>query len=127
MLSLKNLLKIEILPFCVYGRLFLVRHYGKLGPTDLKGRTTAAQNWLIRQLKDPYVKRARQESYRCRSAFKLLEIDEKFNILKPGYIVLDCGSAPGSWSQVAVRRVNADGAGKYLYVYHRFNFNVILN
>jgi len=115
MLSPTNLLKIETQPFCVYGRLLLVRRYGKLGPTDLKGRTTAAQNWLIRQLNDPYVKRARQQSYRCRSAFKLLEIDQKFNILKPGYMVLDCGSAPGSWSQVAVRTVNADGAGKYAY------------
>ena len=95
-------------------RLLLVRHYGKLGPTDLKGRSTAAQNWLKRQFNDPYVQRARRESYRCRSAFKLLEIDQKFDILRPGYIVLDCGAAPGSWSQVAVRRVNADGAGMYV-------------
>jgi len=113
MLLTLNSSKIKSLPFSMYGQLLLARCYGKLGPTDLKGRTTSAQNWLIRQLKDPYVKRARQESYRCRSAFKLLEIDEKFNILRPGYVVLDCGSAPGSWSQVAVRKVNADGACKY--------------
>jgi len=112
-LVMLNLLKIKTLPVYVYGRLLLIRHYGKLGPTDLKGRNVTAQNWLIRQLNDPYVKRARQESYRCRSAFKLLEIDQKFDILRPGCVVLDCGAAPGSWSQVAIRRVNADGASKY--------------
>lgn len=51
------------------------------------------------------MKRARQESYRCRSAFKLLEIDDKQHILRPGYVVVDCGAAPGSWTQVAVNRV----------------------
>jgi len=112
MLPAINLLNVETLPFCVYRQLLLVRLYGKLGPTDLKGRKTAAQNWLKRQWKDPYVQRARQENYRCRSAFKLIEIDQKYHILKPGYVVLDCGSAPGSWSQVAVRSVNADGASK---------------
>jgi len=112
MLSICSFLSTETLPVFVYGRLISARCYGKLGPTDLKGRKTAAQMWLKRQWKDPYVRQARQESYRCRSAFKLLEIDEKFHILRPGYVVLDCGSAPGSWSQVAVRSVNADGASK---------------
>jgi len=112
MLPAINLLCIATLPFYIYGRLLLVRRYGKLGPTDLKGRKTAAQKWLQRQWNDPYVRRAREESYRCRSAFKLMEIDEKYHILKPGYVVLDCGSAPGSWSQFAVRTVNADGASK---------------
>nr|CAI5817071.1 unnamed protein product [Callosobruchus analis] len=46
---------------------------------------------------------------RCRSAFKLIEIDDKFKILNPGDIVVDCGASPGSWTQVAVKRVNADG------------------
>lgn len=68
-------------------------------------------------MNDPYVKKAREESYRCRSAFKLIEIDDKFHILKPGHVVLDCGAAPGSWSQVAVRRVNALGDGVYYTVY----------
>lgn len=112
MFYVKSLLSTEKLLFCAYGRRLLIRCYGKLGPTDLKGRKTAAQKWLKRQLNDPYVQRARQESYRCRSAFKLMEVDEKYHILKPGYVVLDCGSAPGSWTQVAVRSVNADGAGK---------------
>jgi len=112
MFSIFSFVSIETLQFVVHRRIFSVRCYGKLGPTDLKGRKTAAQNWLKRQWNDPYVSRARQEHYRCRSAFKLMEIDQKFNILRPGYVVLDCGSAPGSWSQVAVRSVNADGAGE---------------
>jgi len=109
-----SLISVQTRPFNVHGLSVFVRPYSKFGPTDLKGRKTAAQNWLKRQWSDPYVKRAQRESYRCRSAFKLLEMDQKFHILKPGYMVLDCGSAPGSWSQVAVRGVNADGASKNL-------------
>lgn len=74
-----------------------------------KGRTGAEHLWLMRQLKDPYVKAAKMECYRCRSAFKLLEINKKHGILRPGLRVLDCGAAPGAWSQVAVPRVNATG------------------
>lgn len=66
----------------------------------------------MRHLKDPFVKAAKAESYRCRSAFKLLELNEKHHILRPGLRVLDCGAAPGAWSQVAVQRVNATGAGE---------------
>lgn len=46
---------------------------------------------------------------RCRSAFKLLELDERFKFLQPGQVVIDCGASPGSWTQVAVKKVNADG------------------
>ncbi|XP_006167932.1 rRNA methyltransferase 2, mitochondrial isoform X2 [Tupaia chinensis] len=74
-----------------------------------KGRTGAEHLWLTRHLKDPFVKAAKIESYRCRSAFKLLEMNERHQILKPGLRVLDCGAAPGAWSQVAVQRVNAAG------------------
>ena len=87
------------------------RYFSKLGPTDLKGRKSSAQRWLLRQLKDPYVRRSRMDQYRCRSAYKLLEIDDKYDILQPGFVVIDCGSAPGSWSQVAVKRVNALNTG----------------
>ncbi|XP_061212979.1 rRNA methyltransferase 2, mitochondrial [Neopsephotus bourkii] len=66
--------------------------------------------WLERHMKDPFVKAAKQQHYRCRSAFKLLEIDDKLHVLRPGLSVLDCGAAPGAWSQVAVERVNALGA-----------------
>ncbi|XP_058705562.1 rRNA methyltransferase 2, mitochondrial [Poecile atricapillus] len=72
-------------------------------------KTGAEQRWLERHLKDPFVKAAKQQHYRCRSAFKLLEIDNKLRVLRPGLAVLDCGAAPGAWSQVAVERVNALG------------------
>ncbi|XP_055387701.1 rRNA methyltransferase 2, mitochondrial [Condylostylus longicornis] len=57
-------------------------------------------------MKDPYVEKAKQMNYRCRSAFKLLEIDNKFHIIRPGEVILDIGAAPGSWTQVAVERAN---------------------
>ncbi|KAL3876745.1 hypothetical protein ACJMK2_034542 [Sinanodonta woodiana] len=79
----------------------------KKSPENLKGKSLSSQLWLRRQLNDPYVQKARVENWRCRSAFKLLEIDDKRDILKPGNIVIDCGAAPGSWSQVAVKRVNS--------------------
>ncbi|XP_075230810.1 rRNA methyltransferase 2, mitochondrial-like [Lycorma delicatula] len=74
----------------------------------LKGRKTSSQEWLKRQFSDPYIEKAKLANYRCRSAFKLLEIDDKYKILKPGDIILDCGASPGSWSQIAVSRTNAD-------------------
>ncbi|XP_023269518.1 rRNA methyltransferase 2, mitochondrial [Seriola lalandi dorsalis] len=74
-----------------------------------KGKTPAEQRWLTRQLKDPYVKASHAQNFRCRSAFKLLEIDDKFRVLQPGDSVVDCGAAPGAWSQVAVQRVNSAG------------------
>lgn len=76
----------------------------------VKNKGVSSNHWLSRQLSDPYVEKAKLMNYRCRSAFKLLEIDEKYNILKPGFIVIDCGASPGSWTQVAVKKVNADGA-----------------
>ncbi len=64
----------------------------------------ASQAWLRRQLNDPYVAAARKQGWRSRAAFKLLELDQKFALLKPGLSVLDLGAAPGGWSQVAVRQ-----------------------
>ncbi|XP_006112938.1 rRNA methyltransferase 2, mitochondrial [Pelodiscus sinensis] len=75
----------------------------------LKSKTGAEHRWLERHLKDPFVKATKQHNYRCRSAFKLLEIDDKHKFLCPGLSVIDCGAAPGAWSQVAVQRVNALG------------------
>lgn len=69
--------------------------------------------WLERQSRDPYVKRAREEDWRCRSAFKLLEIDAKHKLLKPGQLVIDCGCAPGSWTQVIVQKINSNSCGKF--------------
>lgn len=81
----------------------------KQKPQNLKGKKHSSQLWLTRQLRDPYVEKAKQERYRCRSAFKLLEIDERFKIFKPGQVVVDCGASPGSWTQVAVNATNALG------------------
>ncbi|KAJ8678588.1 hypothetical protein QAD02_014375 [Eretmocerus hayati] len=78
-------------------------------PVNLKNKKHSSQQWLVRQLKDPYIEKAKQHNYRCRSAFKLLEIHEKFGILHPGMHVVDCGAAPGSWTQVATRLTNANG------------------
>ena len=76
-------------------------------------RTTSSQRWLERQLNDPYVARAKREGYRSRAAYKLLEMDEKHRLLKPGQRVVDLGAAPGGWAQVAAKRVGgAEGKGR---------------
>ena len=69
-----------------------------------KGRKVSSTRWLERQLNDPYVKRARAEGYRSRAAYKLLELDEKYGLLKGVKAVVDLGIAPGGWSQVVRRR-----------------------
>jgi 23S rRNA (uridine2552-2'-O)-methyltransferase len=69
-----------------------------------KSRSPASARWLARQLNDPYVAAARQQGWRSRAAFKLLELDEKFKLLRKGVRVLDLGAAPGGWTQVAVKR-----------------------
>ena len=74
-----------------------------------RGRKLSSTRWLERQLNDPYVKRARDEGYRGRAAFKILELDDKYRFLVPGARVVDLGCAPGGWCQVAVKRVNALG------------------
>ncbi|XP_052869259.1 rRNA methyltransferase 2, mitochondrial [Anopheles cruzii] len=81
----------------------------KVVPSNLKGKSKSSQEWLTRQLRDPFVERAKMMNYRCRSAFKLLEIDQKYGLIKPGRTVIDCGAAPGSWTQIAVKQSNADG------------------
>ena len=69
-----------------------------------KGRKVGSTRWLERQLNDPYVRRARAEGYRSRAAYKLLELDERFGLLKGVKAVVDLGIAPGGWSQVVKRR-----------------------
>ena len=69
-----------------------------------RGRTAQSTRWLARQLNDPYVKRAKAEGYRSRAAYKLIELDEKFALLKGVRAVVDLGIAPGGWSQV-IRRI----------------------
>jgi len=74
-----------------------------------KRKSQSSRTWLERQLNDPYVIRARREGFRSRAAFKLMEIDDKHHLLKPGAKVADLGAAPGGWSQVAAKRVCARG------------------
>ena len=74
-----------------------------------KGRTTASQKWLERQLNDPYVRAAKAAGWRSRAAFKLIELDEKYHLLKPGLRVVDLGAAPGGWTQVAMQKIGDRG------------------
>ncbi len=70
-----------------------------------KYRSKSSTKWLQRQLNDPYVKKAHEMGYRSRATFKIIEIDEKFHLFKYGFKVADIGSAPGGWSEVAVKKV----------------------
>ena len=87
---------------------------------DLKTRVKTARKrslsstlWLQRQLNDPYVAQAKRDGYRSRAAYKLIEIDERYHVLKAGQRVVDLGAAPGGWAQVASRKVGAEqGRGK---------------
>jgi 23S rRNA (uridine2552-2'-O)-methyltransferase len=69
-----------------------------------RGRSVSSNRWLERQLNDPYVRRAKADNYRSRAAYKLLELDERFGLLKGVKAVVDLGIAPGGWSQVVARR-----------------------
>lgn len=73
-----------------------------------KGRRLSSTRWIERQLNDPYVHKARAAGYRSRAAFKLIEIDERFGVLKRGQTVVDLGAAPGGWTQVAVAKTGAN-------------------
>lgn len=70
-----------------------------------RGRTSQSIRWLERQLNDPYVKKAKAEGYRSRAAYKLIELDEKFDMLKGAKRVVDLGIAPGGWAQVIRRKL----------------------
>ena len=92
---------------------------GRLRVTVKTGgkRKLSSKLWLERQLNDPYVAQAKREGYRSRAAYKLIEIDDKYRILKPGLSVVDLGAAPGGWSQIAAKRVGAaDGKGKVVAI-----------
>jgi 23S rRNA (uridine2552-2'-O)-methyltransferase len=77
-----------------------------------KGKTVSQQRWLMRQLNDPYVHAARENGYRSRAAFKLIELDEKYHLLKPGMRIIDLGCAPGGWTQVCVERLRINESKK---------------
>lgn len=72
----------------------------------------SSRQWIERQLNDPYVARAKAEGYRARAAYKLIELDERFHVIRKGARVIDLGAAPGGWAQVCVKR----GAGKVVGV-----------
>jgi 23S rRNA (uridine2552-2'-O)-methyltransferase len=78
---------------------------GRTRVKTARGRTSSSNRWLERQLNDPYVRRAKADGYRSRAAYKLLELDERFGLLKGVKSVIDLGVAPGGWSQV-VRRIS---------------------
>ena len=77
-------------------------------------KSHSSRQWLRRHVNDPYVQRSKREGYRSRSAYKLIEIDDKDRILKPGQVVVDLGAAPGGWSQVLAKRLA--GAGTIIAV-----------
>jgi 23S rRNA (uridine2552-2'-O)-methyltransferase len=80
-------------------------------------RKLSSKLWLERQLNDPYVAKAKRDGYRSRAAYKLLEIDDKYRVLKSGMTVVDLGAAPGGWSQIAAKRVGSvDGKGKVIAI-----------
>lgn len=72
-------------------------------------RTRTSKAWMQEHVSDEFVKRAQKEGYRARAAYKLMEIDDKDRLIKPGMTVVDLGSAPGSWSQVAIQRLKGNG------------------
>lgn len=80
---------------------------GRSPPARLKTakfRTASSQAWLERQINDPFAAEARAKGYRSRAAFKIIEIDDRFKLFRPGVRVIDLGVAPGGWTQVAVQR-----------------------
>jgi 23S rRNA (uridine2552-2'-O)-methyltransferase len=92
---------------------------GRLHVTVKSGgkRKLSSKLWLERQLNDPYVARAKREGLRSRAAYKLIEIDDKHHLLKPGMTVVDLGAAPGGWSQVAAKRIGrAEGKGRVVAI-----------
>jgi 23S rRNA (uridine2552-2'-O)-methyltransferase len=93
------------------------RQHLKVRLKTAKQRTASSQRWLERQLNDPYVAAARREGYRSRAAYKLIEIDAKHRLLRPGRRVVDLGAAPGGWSQVAAGRVRSlEGKGQVVAI-----------
>src|SRR5690606_35039378 len=75
----------------------------------MKRRPTSSKAWMQEHVNDEFVRRARQEGYRARAAYKLIEIDDRDKLIRPGMTIVDLGAAPGSWSQVASRRLQGRG------------------
>src|SRR5690606_3215567 len=71
------------------------------------GLKESSRRWLERHMNDPYVQRSKADGYRSRAAYKLLELDDNYKLLKPGMRIIDLGAAPGGWCQVAAARVKS--------------------
>jgi len=72
-------------------------------------RTRTSKSWMSEHISDVFVKQAQKDGYRSRAAYKLIEIDEKHNLFKENMTIVDLGSAPGSWSQVTIKRIGLKG------------------
>ncbi|MEJ0062715.1 MAG: RlmE family RNA methyltransferase [Alphaproteobacteria bacterium] len=72
-------------------------------------RSISSTKWLNRQLNDPYVAAAKRDGYRSRAAYKIIQLDERFKLLRPGMRIVDLGAAPGGWSQVMAKRIGGKG------------------
>ena len=73
-----------------------------------RGLKESSRRWLERHLNDPYVQRSKAEGYRSRAAYKLIEIDDRYKLIKPGMKIIDLGAAPGGWCQVAAQRAKSE-------------------
>jgi len=72
-------------------------------------RSKTSKSWMAEHVNDPFVQRAKTDGLRARAAYKLMEIDDRDKLIRPGMVVVDLGAAPGSWSQVAISRVGSSG------------------
>ena len=72
-------------------------------------RTRTSKAWMREHVNDPYVQRAKADGFRSRASFKLMEIDDRDHVIRPGSTIVDLGAAPGGWSQVAVQRLQGKG------------------
>ncbi len=90
----------------MFFKFFSVNRQKHIKLKTVKGRKLSSTNWLSCQLNDKYTQLAKEEGYRSRSAYKLLDIDKKFSILKGKKVVIDLGSSPGGWSQVVAQHCN---------------------
>ncbi|MDP3897567.1 MAG: RlmE family RNA methyltransferase [Mesorhizobium sp.] len=82
--------------------------------TKKSGLKESSRRWLERHMNDPYVQRAKIDGYRSRAAYKLIEIDDRYKILKPGMRIIDLGAAPGGWCQVVARRVGSSDKNPHI-------------
>jgi len=90
-----------------------------------RGRKPSSTRWLDRQLNDPYVAEARRLGFRSRAAFKLIEIDDRLRLLRPGQTIVDLGAAPGGWTQVALDRTKAAETGARIIALDRLEIEPI--